>query len=96
VPSRLEGFGMPAVEALAAGTAVIASDLPVVREVLGRDGARFVPPGDAEGLAAAMLEVTSDPALRARLAAAGGRATAGLDWTASARAARAVFAEAAR
>jgi glycosyltransferase involved in cell wall biosynthesis len=45
-PSRYEGFGLPALQALAAGIPVIASDLPVLREVLG-DWALFAPPGDA-------------------------------------------------
>ena len=52
-PSRYEGFGMPPLEALATGTPVVASDLPVLREVLG-DAASFVPVGDADALAAAL------------------------------------------
>ncbi len=44
-PSRREGFGLPPLEALACGTPVVASDLPVTREVLG-DAALLVPPGD--------------------------------------------------
>lgn len=54
-PSRHEGFGLTVAEALAAGTPVIAADTPAVREVAG-DHARFVPPGDAEALAAALAE----------------------------------------
>jgi glycosyltransferase involved in cell wall biosynthesis len=57
-PSAAEGFGLPPLEAFAAGVPVVASDLPVTREVLGRDAGRatLVPPGDAEALAAALAE----------------------------------------
>ncbi|MCO5164812.1 MAG: glycosyltransferase family 4 protein [Planctomycetes bacterium] len=61
-PTLAEGFGLPVVEAFATGTPVVASDLPAIREVAG-DGAKLVPPGDAEALAAALLEVTSQPEL---------------------------------
>jgi glycosyltransferase involved in cell wall biosynthesis len=52
LPSEHEGFGLPAVEALACGTPVIAWEVPALREVLG-DRATFVQPGDVEGLVAA-------------------------------------------
>lgn len=44
-PSEREGFGLPVVEALACGTPVVASDLPVLREV-GGDAARYCPVGN--------------------------------------------------
>jgi glycosyltransferase involved in cell wall biosynthesis len=52
-PSRREGFGLPPLEALACGVPVVASDLPVTREVLG-DAATFVPVGDVDALADAL------------------------------------------
>lgn len=55
-PSRNEGFGLPPLEALACGTPVVASDLPVLHEVLGPH-ARFVAAADRDALAAA-LELT--------------------------------------
>lgn len=59
-PSRYEGFGLPPLEALAAGTAVVASDLPALREVLGSH-ASFVPTDDADALAAAVLQTLTTP-----------------------------------
>jgi glycosyltransferase involved in cell wall biosynthesis len=94
-PSWLEGFGMPPLEAAARGTPAIVSDLAVFAETLGDDGALRVTPGDAHGLADAMLRVTRDGALRERLAIAAGRAASRLEWTSAARELRGVLAEAA-
>jgi glycosyltransferase involved in cell wall biosynthesis len=75
VPSWYEGFGLPALEALACGTPVVAADLPAHREVLG-DQAELVPPGDPEALAAALARVLGDqgggPARAARRTRAAG------------------------
>ena len=62
LPSRDEGFGLPALEALAAGTAVVVSDIPTLLEVTG-GFARSFPVGDADGLAAVLAAVPeADPA----------------------------------
>ena len=59
-PTLAEGFGLPVLEALASGTAVIASDLPVLREVAG-SSATFVNPRDVDQLAAAMDRAANSP-----------------------------------
>jgi glycosyltransferase involved in cell wall biosynthesis len=53
LPSRYEGFGLPVLEALAAGTPVLASDLPVLREV-GGSHARYLPVDDVDAWAEAL------------------------------------------
>ena len=78
VPSWYEGFGLPALEALACGTPVVASDLPAHREVLG-DQAELTPPGDPDALAAALARVLDDPGGGRRRAARRARAS-GFTW----------------
>ena len=76
-----ESFGMILTEAMAAGTAVAASDLDAFRRVLdgGRAGALF-PTGDAEALTALLAELLDDPDRRIELAARGRIAVAAFDW----------------
>jgi len=62
-PSLYEGFGLPAIEALACGTPVIASNRTSLPEVVG-DGGILVEPTDAEALAEAMELLLVDEALR--------------------------------
>jgi phosphatidylinositol alpha-mannosyltransferase len=65
---RGESFGVVLLEAMAAGAAIVASDLSGYRLVArpGQDGL-LVPPGDADALAAALNRVLGDPALRGAL-----------------------------
>ena len=69
------------VEAMAAGTAVVASDLDAFRRVL-EDGeaGRLVPVEDSDALAEALIVVLSDDALRARYVAEAGIAVQRYDW----------------
>ncbi|MDQ1045090.1 glycosyltransferase family 4 protein [Streptomyces sp. V4I2] len=73
VPSLYEGFSLPAAEAMATGTPLLATTGGAIPEVAGRDGETClaVPPGDSEALAAGLSRLLSDPELRARLGAAG-------------------------
>lgn len=83
-PSRAEGFNIPPLEAMAAGTPVICSDIPVHRELFS-GAVDFFPPGDAQGLAAAIGRTWSvSPAREARLAV-GKKLAARLTWERNAR-----------
>jgi glycosyltransferase involved in cell wall biosynthesis len=72
VPSFGEGFGMVALEAMERGRAVIASDVGGLPEIVeaGTTGS-IVPPGDAEALARAVVELARDPARATAMGAAG-------------------------
>lgn len=95
LPSHMEGFGFTPLESLAAGTPVVVSDLPPLRETLG-EAAVFVPAGDAEALAGAIGAIAGDGALRDRLMAAAPDALAPLTWRRAADRTMAVLLEAAR
>ncbi len=70
---RGESFGMILLEAMAAETPIVASDLPGYRKVIGAGApaALLVPPGDPAALGMALRRVLEDPGLAASLAAAG-------------------------
>jgi glycosyltransferase involved in cell wall biosynthesis len=87
VPSLAEGFGLPLLEAMAAGVPVVHSDVPALVEVAGGAG-RCVPRGNVTALAAALREVLSFPGCAARLVAAGRRRAEDFSWR---RAAAAVW-----
>ena len=94
-PSLLETFGHPLLEAMIAGTPVIASDIPTFHEIAG-DTALYFPPLDAKALAAQVDAVRTDPAATAaRVARARERAT-GFSWTRSVDALCVVFEQALR
>ena len=73
VPSLYEGFSLPAIEAMACGTPLIATSGGALPEVVGRDGetALVVPPGDSEALAARLRWALGRDDLRATVGAAG-------------------------
>lgn len=84
IPSWKEGFGLPALEAMAAGIPVIASDTPALREA-GGDAARYLPLGDARLWGRTITELAQDRGERERLAAAGRAQAARFSWEAAAR-----------
>lgn len=61
VPSEAEGFGLPVIESLACGAAVVASDIPVLREV-GGDAVLYRPVADVPAWADAVHRVLTEPA----------------------------------
>ena len=73
VPSLYEGFSLPAAEAMATGTPLLATTGGAIPEVAGRDGETClaVPPGDPGALAAGLGRLLSDAGLRERLGRAG-------------------------
>ncbi|WP_327356484.1 glycosyltransferase family 4 protein [Streptomyces sp. NBC_01304] len=83
VPSLYEGFSLPAAEAMATGTPLVATTGGAIPEVAGPDGESClaVPTGDAGALASALARLLDDPELRARLGAAGrSRVLAKFTW----------------
>jgi glycosyltransferase involved in cell wall biosynthesis len=81
VPSHAEGFGLPLLEGMAAGTPVLTSDAPALLEVAA--GAALAVPMDE--LVEGLREITTNEPLRQRLAVEGPRRAAAFSWDESAR-----------
>lgn len=97
VPSLYEGFSLPAAEAMATGTPLVATTGGAIPEVAGADGETClaVPPADAGALADALGRLLGDPELRARLGAAGReRVLARFTWKQAAIGTAALYREA--
>ncbi|MGE0887478.1 MAG: glycosyltransferase family 4 protein [Blastocatellales bacterium] len=84
LPSLIEGFGLPAIEAAACGCPVIATKSSPLPSLLG-EGGIFVNPASLEELEAALVQVLESESLRERMREAGLQAAANLTWDAAAR-----------
>jgi glycosyltransferase involved in cell wall biosynthesis len=85
LPSASEGFGLPAVEAAACGTAVIATTASPLPQLL-EGGGIFVAPGDQHALAEAMHSLLTDAPGRALMGRTARASAQAMDWSAAARA----------
>jgi glycosyltransferase involved in cell wall biosynthesis len=81
-PSLEEGFGLPALEALACGAALVTTTGSAMAEVVG-DAALLVPPADPGALALALTRILDEPALATTLRQAGPIQAAPYTWEAS-------------
>ena len=84
-PSLYEGFGLPPLEAMAAGTPALVGRYPAAEEVLG-DSALLVDPTDVDAIVAGLLALAREAPLRRRLASAGRARAAEFSWQRTAKA----------
>jgi len=77
--SLYEGFGLPLLEGMAAGTAVLASNRTAIPEVAG-DAAFYVEPEDTDAIAAALVRLLEDEPFRRELVERGGRHARNFTW----------------
>ena len=89
-PSTMEGFGLPGLEAMAAGAPVISSDATCLPEVYG-DAAEYFDPRDTDDMAAAIERVISDDKLRKELIKLGTKQVARYSWKRMAEQTHAVY-----
>ena len=80
VPSLVEGFGLPALEAMALGTPLVASNIAALREVSG-GAALLFDPTDPRALASAILRALDDEVLRQDLSVKGRARAAQFTWS---------------
>lgn len=83
ITSRAEGFGLPALEAMACGAPVVAYDNSALSEVVAGAGL-LVPDGDVDAMTAAVLRVVREPALSEELSGRGLERARGHTWARSA------------
>jgi glycosyltransferase involved in cell wall biosynthesis len=93
-PSRYEGFGLPPLEAMAAGTPVVATAVGALPEVLG-DAAVLVAPSDPDALAEALTALVDDDTARQAAITHGRARAARYSWSACADGLAALYADAA-
>ncbi len=82
-PSLYEGFGIPILEAMNQGIAVLAADIPSLREV-GEESAIYFNPGDIDGFSKALYNLIRDPQVRQNIISEGLQRVRFFSWEKSA------------